>query len=288
VFIYQLVNVYTVTLSGSAWDAILNSNGNASEALTAIAATLPAAHVFFINVIATQIFIAIPVRVLRWMELVHWVYLRVTTAEEELTARQLFRGPLTPLMPDYDVLVPYILFVVCALLLYWVIAPFLLPFATLFFVVQYYSFKYQAIYEFESPFETGGTFFFSIFKFTMACLLTSSVLNIAFVFIKDGSVQGTLMLPLPLIIYYVWERLDLSYRAISETVAFSRAVDIDNHLPELALQGIFDSKFFRQPALQKTEAMKPYPHRKERGVPLVNAHEQVDVSYWADTDLFVQ
>lgn len=282
---YQLVNVYTATLSSTVWGSLYDAINSPEKLVSLIASTLPSSSVFFINVIIVQIFVAIPVRLLRWIQLIWWVFLRMFTPETKMTARQLFEGPLAPLPTDYELIVPYILFVLCALVLYWVIAPFLPLFATLFFVCQYFAFKYQALYVFEPPFETGGQFFYPIFRFSMLCLIISSVLNITYVIIKDGHVQGPLMFPIPLAIYYSWDRMDKAYRSISETVAYSRAIDVDNRIRNVSLEDSFDPIFFCQPALKSVAALEPYSYRRD-SVPLIDTDGQISQVYWEESQLF--
>ena len=284
-FIYQLVNVYVATLSSTVWGSLYDAINSPETLISLIASTLPSSSVFFINVIITQIFIAIPVRLLRWIQLIWWVILRLFNKESNLTARQLFEGPLAPLATDYELLVPYILFVLCALLLYWVIAPFLPLFATVFFICQYFAFKYQALFVFEPQFETGGSFFYPIFRFSMACLIISSILNIAYVIIKDGNVQGPLMVPIPFIIYYVWDRIERNYRSVSETVAYSRAIDVDNRIRDTSLESAFDPNFFCQPALKSSSALEPFVYRKD-SLPLVDGNGEVNPIYWEESELF--
>ena len=238
--------------------------------------------------IIVQTFIVIPVRLLRWIELIMWVWLRLTTSEAAITARQMFAGPLAPLCPDYNLLVPAVSFVLTIVAIYWVIAPIIVPFAALFFVGFYFMLKYQAIYVFESPFDTGGRFFYPMYRFAMASLLTSSVLNITFVFLKDGFIQAPLMLPLPFIVYFAWDRIDLSYRYVSEQVAFSRAVDVDNTNRDVTLEQTFDPKYFSQPVFKVAPVAEPYPHRKGNPpIPLVTKDGQVTPMYWEDALFFL-
>lgn len=279
------MNVYTGALSTSAFLALYETTDLPSF-FYFIASTLPASSVFFINVIVTQLLIVLPARILRWIQLIQWVSTRLSPAAF-VTARQVFQGPLAPAVPDYDQLIPVALFVLCASVVYWVIAPILLPFAALFFIVQYLVFKHQALYVNEAPFETGGSFFYPMFTFSMASLLTSSLLNIAFIAVKHGAVQAPLMLPLPVIILIGWERIELKYKLSSEYLAFSRAVDVDNKPRIVALENAFDSNYFCQPVLRQAPVAEPYTHRKGAPrVPLIDSLGQVSGEYWEDSDLF--
>ena len=260
---------------------------NPKQVIILIAASLPSSTVFFINVIITQLCIIIPLRLLRWINLIQWLWVRYFTSEPRITARTLFTGPLAPSSPDYDLLIPSILFVLLVVVIYWVIAPIVLPFASLFFIALYFMYKYQSIFVFERRFDTGGIFFYSMYKFAMTSLFLASILNIAYVFIKNGNIRGPLLMPLPFIIVYFWRRTESSFKYLSEQVAFSRAVKVDERVNTLQLQISFTARYFCQPELRHT-AVGAYPHRKGYpATPLINPDGSISKEYWEDRIILV-
>ena len=284
IFIYQIVNVYTMALSGSVFTALNDIIDSPRQAVSLLALSLPSTTVFFINVILTQSLISVPVRLLRAGALVQWLYMCAVCREARLTVRSLFEGPLYPSSPEYDLMIPGVLFVFCVVMLFWVIAPSVLPFANLFFFIQYVSFKYQSIYEYEQAFETGGKIFVPLFRFSMICLLASSILNITFVSIKNGTVQGPLLIPLPFIICLSWMSTERSFSCLSTSLAFSTAVDMDsNHAT--GLSG-FDPNYYLQLSCRTVPSAEPYPHRKHLA-PLFDSNGRIiNLQYWNDRKEF--
>ena len=277
-----MVNVYTTALSGSVFTALNDIIESPRETVSLLALSLPSTTVFFMNVIISQCLISIPMRLVRWGPLLQWMVMCFATKETRLTVRSLFEGPLSSLVPDYDLIVPGVLFVLCIVMLFWVIAPSVLPFATFFFACQHASFKYQSIYEYEHDFETGGRIFLPLFRFSMICLLASSILNITFVSIKNGTVQGPLLVPLPFIVYLSWLNTERSYSSLSQNLAFATAVDMD--ASQMASHESFDSNYFLQPALRVPSTAAPYPHRKYFAPLFENNTRFINPQYWNDRD----
>ena len=276
--------MYTVTLSGSVFTALNDIIESPRRAVTLLALSLPSTTVFFINVILTQSLISIPARLLRPGALAQWLFMCIFCGEARLTIRSIFEGPLSPSSPEYDLMIPGVLFVLCVVMLFWVIAPSVLPFATLFFILQYFSFKYQSIYEYDPSFETGGKIFIPLFRFSMICLLASSILNITFVSIKNGTVQGPLLIPLPFIIYLSWMSTERSYSCLATSVAFATAVDMDvNHG---ACLNSFDPNYFLQKPCKATASAEPYPHRKNFAPLFESGGRIINSQYWNDRDQF--
>jgi len=135
---------------------------------------------------------------------------------------------LISLQVEYGTTLPDLLYVLCIVLLYWVIAPVILLFGTGFFFTSYIAYKYQFIFVNIRSYESGGLFFYGLYKYSMTGLVTASVLFIAYMGIKQGVAQTPLLVPLPFMIVYFWRYTERQFKVLSHNIPFDTAVRDDD------------------------------------------------------------
>lgn len=128
---------------------------------------------------------------------------------------------------EYGTTLPDLLYVLCIVLLYWVIAPVILLFGTGFFSASYIAYKYQFTFVNIRSYESGGLFFYGLYKYSMVGLCTASVLFIAYMGIKQGVLQTPLLAPLPVMILYFWRYTEKQFKVLSHNIPFDTAVRDD-------------------------------------------------------------
>lgn len=128
----------------------------------------------------------------------------------------------------YGNTLPYLLYVLCVVQLYWVISPVLTFFATGFFFTSYTAYKYMFAFVTIRAYESGGLFFYGLYRYSMTGLLAANVLFITYMGIKQGAVQAPLLAPLPFIILYCWRYTEKKYKVMSQTIPYDTAVRDDD------------------------------------------------------------
>lgn len=77
-------------------------------------------------------------------------------------------------------------------------------------------------------YESGGLFFYGLYRYSMTGLLAANVLFITYMGIKRGAVQAPLLAPLPFIVLYCWRYTEKKYKVLSETIPYDTAVRDDD------------------------------------------------------------
>lgn len=94
--------------------------------------------------------------------------------------------PALPYGPIYAALVIKFLLGVC----YSVAAPLILPFTALFFFIAYLVYKYQLIYVYETPLETGGTWWPKVFNLICICLGIFQLMTLGAILLITGDSEN--------------------------------------------------------------------------------------------------
>lgn len=95
--------------------------------------------------------------------------------QSRLSIRSCFDGPLSKAYYNYGFFVPYFLYYVGIVLLFWVIAPIVIGFALAMFSFTYVNHKYQFLFIYRQQFQSGGQYFYRLYESTMIGLIASSI-----------------------------------------------------------------------------------------------------------------
>ena len=259
-FLYNIVNVYLMLLAGSLFNALSDAIARPSSIILLAGSALPSVSIFFINVVISQLMLGVPLSLLRIGPLVVTnLYTRFVN-QKTLSIRSVTGGPLAEASVDYGSLIPPVLYMTVIIHLYWVIAPIVLGIGALFFVAYYLVQKYQFLFVNVPQFETGGTFFYGLYGYTMASLLASAVTITAFMGIKQGAAQAPLLIPLPFMVLCAWRYTEGRHKILSENFALTSARRMQSAADEESKVQQFSNFFFRQPGLFGGGA-KPMPYR---------------------------
>jgi hypothetical protein len=281
-FGYQLANVYLILLAGSLFTALADALENPSSIIRLLAAALPSVSVFFINYLLTEILTSGPGELLQLVPLAIWYVYKFLLSEPYLTKRQLFNGPLEPAEFDYGSSLPSYLFILCIVLTYMTIAPIMTVLGAIYFLVFYVILKYKFLYVFLPSFETGGSFWYGLYDYSMQGLLVSSITMVGYMAVKEGIAQAPFVLPIPFVILRYWSHTSKSFERISKDMAYSRAVQADKEEEEQG-QGqspspTFDKRYFAAPCLKEPWNAEPEPYRID-GKPLLTKRGVLDEVY---------
>lgn len=280
-FAYLLANVYLTLLSGSLASTFSTVAANPASVVDMLGASLPAVSLFFINYLISQVFLGIPLLLLRIAPLVKWnVFLRLTN-QKKLTRRQLQEGPLADQMLDYGTTTPLIMYIILIVQLYWVITPLITIIAIAYFGGLYTAYKYQLLYIFVPKTESGGQLWYAVYYRLNVGLLVASIAMISYMGIKLGPAQTTLLIPLPFIIVIAWLFTESQYLQLSLNMSYSQASVIDSDTKHMAaLKLSFTDNFYRQECVSAPHG-QVLPHR-EGDVPLLDEKGELSKVYQID------
>ena len=275
---YQIANVYLLLLAGSIFTTLEEAINNPTSILQLISSALPSSSIFFLNFIITTWLAGVPLLLLQLgPTIIYYIYTIILYKPERLTRSMLRNGPFAVCEIEYGTVIPDILYVLCIVLLYWVISPIITIFACGFFMTTYIAYKYLYLYVAVRPYESGGEFFYGIYSYSMTALLTAVVLFTTYMGIKQGVWQAPLLLPLIAIIIYAWRYTEKQYKLLSLHMPFDAAVQADDAVSSTeakdrhdVLLSSFNEEYLKQPNIVEPAKVYPYPHRIN-SVPLLTA-----------------
>ncbi|KAI8137874.1 hypothetical protein BJV82DRAFT_633604 [Fennellomyces sp. T-0311] len=188
IFIGIYGQIRSLILSGS----LDQSQTSISDYITQLAKNISDVSTFWINYVCIK---ALGLT----MEMAQVVPLLLITLRKWITRpspREL-RDVAQPPEFDYPLCYNMLLFFFTIALLYSAIAPLVLPFALLFFVVSTMVYKYMLMYIFVTKTESGGRMWPTVFVCMMASTVLFQVLMIIVLNLKGGHVQSYVLIPLP-------------------------------------------------------------------------------------------
>jgi hypothetical protein len=237
---YQIANIYLLLFAGSIWDSLAEAIDNPKAILNLISAALPKVSIFFMNYVITILLTAVPYKMIRRFCAIQYLWFRSCHREPAMTRRMLKNpaGPFGETRVSYGTELSDILYVLCVVMLYWVIAPIVLILATVLFWAWYFMWKYQYVFVITRTSESGGLFWYKIYRYSMTGLMAGTITFMAYMGIKEGVSQGPLLVPLPIIIYIAWQYTDKRFRNLSENLAFGTALKQERNVSDGDLPGL--------------------------------------------------
>ena len=261
-FIYQFANVYMLLLAGSVFRALNDIITNPTSVLLTVSSALPETSLFFINFIITQSIGGIPWIYVRIIPLIQYYFVRHTTKDALLTRRTLMEGPLADTPVDYGTTLPDDLYILCVVLLYWVVSPPVLWVSLIYFGGGMIVWKYQYLYVIVRNYEGAGKYWYGLYKYSMSGLLASIVIFTMYMSIKEGAIQAPLLIPLPFIVVMAWRYTEEQFKTLSENVPFSLAAIEDQHIEELKHDtSNCTEDYLKPPCMSAAKIVYPYPYR---------------------------
>lgn len=276
--------MYLLLLAGSIFGALADALKRPTSIVFLLGKAVPGVSTFFLNYIITVGLTGIPTLLLRAPALVVYKIFRTVFKEKKLTRRALTEGPLAPFPLDYGIYLPPVIYVLAIVLTYWIISPIVLVAGALYFGGMLLAWKYLLLYVVVPAFESGGTFFYQLYKFCMISLMASTITIIGFMIIKQAAAQAPLMIPLPFIIISAWRYTERKFLRLSLNLPFSIAVNDDKGLNEekmAEIHGKFSPDYLRQPEFLFPDVAKPFPYRIN-DIPLLTSDGHVSEAYWTD------
>lgn len=227
---FQMTNVCYTVLAGTTYSLLREVMNNPWSIVPLLAQALPIVSVLFTNLLLTMLLSGIALELLRLIpSLLYAVYSRVRRAKT-LTVRAVLEGPLAHEYVDYSWIYTQLLYILCIALTYWVIAPLVVVVAGLWLWAQYVLYKYKLCYVLHKQYETGGTYWVHLYSRSMVLLLTTTLLNIGYMAIKQGTTQVSALTPLPILIYASWSYTEYQFKDLTSEIPYQQARELSDNV----------------------------------------------------------
>mmetsp|Transcript_28493 Transcript_28493/g.61416 ORF Transcript_28493/g.61416 Transcript_28493/m.61416 type:complete len:477 (-) Transcript_28493:388-1818(-) len=263
-FTYQIYNVYLILMASAATShgmGLLLLRSKPYALLALLSSALPGSSAFFLNYIATSWLGGVPVLLLnRQASWQMWWYTTIPPPHK-VTRHTLKSGPMAAQSVGYGGAFPNYLYVLCCVLLFWVISPLISMLATGFFYSSYLAWKYKFCFVVVRGYESGGELFHGVYSFSMIGLLASSIMSIAYMGVKMGTSQVTMLAPLPFLIIFCWRKTVRQFQALAANMAFQTAMEQDADFSQAEIISTFSDLLYQPPSLTSPALAYPYPHR---------------------------
>ena len=228
IFIFLIVNALSQVLL-----SITDRWGDLSvrQLLELCAVRFPAVAPFFINFIMLRALTGFPLQLVRLWPLLWGEFSLRYRCKTEREKRSVQEPPCI----DYGEEYPEHMLIFTVGVTYAIIAPVVLPFVYLYFLLGYCAKLYQSLYVTVSAYESGGMYWPPVFQRLTLSLLLSQLTAIGIFLLKGSPLCSSLMLPLPVITCicnrYVWSAYWEKGRVlpveIAEEVDRQRKQDMD-------------------------------------------------------------
>jgi hypothetical protein len=213
-FYYQLVNIYVTIGLGRVQ---LNSQitylfRNPQLFIDLLGKTIPSLSLYFTDLVIVKLFVAIPLEMCRPWQLSTILLLGTVLDRKKLTRRELRSGAFFAWPMLYGWVYPQLLLVTMIMLTYACVAPLLMPFGVLFFVVSYIMYKYQLLYVYVNDNQSLGFMWYAVFNRSLIALIFATFTLLACLAVNAntiGSAPFFLTLPLPAGIFYFWHYCEI-------------------------------------------------------------------------------
>ncbi|KAF9916827.1 hypothetical protein BX616_002711 [Lobosporangium transversale] len=207
-FTFILFNVVLVFTIVGTWAQAFNKvYHNLGELTLLLAASLPRVSPFFVNYIILR---GIGLFPLQLLQAAH-VFVLLLQKFISRTPRDYAEARAPPELP-YGVVYANATLVFVVVLIYSCIRPAILIFGTIYFAVGYLVFKYQLLYVYFHPYESGGKIWPMVYNRLTLGLLTFQLTMLGLFMLKHAYFFGVLLAPLPAGTAWFWYRTTNIYK----------------------------------------------------------------------------
>jgi hypothetical protein len=281
-FYYLLANVFVALTLGSVTYSMKGIINNPANILSILGTSVPSFSIYFSQFVIIKTFTGIPLEMLRLGPLIVILGTKLVTNKKTITRREMRSGVFSDPPMLYGWIYPNLLMVLMIAVTYWCIAPFVLPFCAMFYALAYLMYKYQLLYVYVNPEQSGGFLWYSVFDKSMVALLWGVSTLMCYLIIRRTFFSGPFyfLIPLPFIISIFWRNCDQAFKVQALNLSLESAIYIDMQHDSNKADGMaipldeFNPLLFRQSSLK--EGPLSASVRESSAVPL-DAHGNIDI-----------
>ncbi|CAM9480251.1 unnamed protein product [Chrysoparadoxa australica] len=258
-FWFQVINVYVTVTSDNIFTTARSIALEPSKAFTTLGIDMALVATYACSIIVVKVFTGLGLYLLQPVPLIKSLYVEYFTDTRRRTEAETIAGAYYPRRPWYGGTYPDLLLVMLLVFLYQILAPFVVVAAVAFFLVAPIVFKYLLLYVYIPQYESGGASWYPLYWTLITCLVISHVTLSAYLFLKEATLQGVCLVPLPFVTLIVASHINNIYHKSSESMAIDVAVYIDS-LEKSAPQPIwemFHKSAYEQPELAAASMKLP-------------------------------
>lgn len=249
---FQWANIWLALVSGTIWTLLELLAEEPMTVLEFIAAIMPQAAVYFVEMIIMKLMLVLPFEISRL-----WPWFRIEFVrrgfKDRLTDRDLATGAFEPPEFRYGFQYPSKLMVLTYAFVFAGIAPIVYPFALLFFYCAYFVYTRQFLYVYVPYYEAGGAFFEIVIYSLLASLVAGS-LTFTFYLLLIEAYYHALASVGPIIMALVTLAfIKVGFGHMNQNLALESAIAADAAYVEASEEkdpaAGFSPEYFRQPVL---------------------------------------
>ncbi|KAF9196968.1 hypothetical protein BGZ50_004555 [Haplosporangium sp. Z 11] len=224
-FAFVLVNVVLVfTILGTWAQAVTKVYHNLGELALILAASLPRVAPFFVNYTILRGIGLFPLHLLQFVDVFEQVFQGVLSK----TPRDYAEARAPPQL-HYGVVYSNATLVFVIILLYSCIKPMILIFGVIYFALGYLVFKYQLLYVYFHPNESGGQMWPMVYNRLTLGLVTFQVTMLGMLMLKQAFIMAILLAPLPVGTVSFWYWTTYAYKMTARYIPLELLRPIHDH-----------------------------------------------------------
>jgi len=261
----QIIQIFFVqAISGSIFDKLKDMIDEPSKIIELLATSIPTQVKSFIQFVLVQMFLGCSIEILRLVRVAMGVARNrfgPNLSEKERNSKFLFLEPISATeQMEYPMLYSEMALYFMVNLIYSCIAPVMSYFMLLTFGVLSVVYRHQVIYIYSDENDKGGKLWPCMIHLLITCMLISEVTLIGIMFLKEGIVAASLLVPLlactVLFLFYIKQEHFRITEFVPSTICNEQ--DIRNH-------DTLDLSFLRDKYLQPPMKVKiSYPENDIR------------------------
>ncbi|CAM9490245.1 unnamed protein product [Chrysoparadoxa australica] len=263
-FYFQLANIYVTVTAGSIFKALGDIIANPASVLSLLGETLPRVAVYFTNLIIVKVVAGLMLELCfggRPLKFWRILCIEIFTDPKLRTLEGRTRGVFEPSEPWYGRFFSDFLLVMMVVFTYQVIAPMVCVAGVIYFVLAEVIYKYQLVHCFWPLYESGGIYFYKLFKQVVVGEVAGLITLIGYMSIRDGLRQVPALLPLPILVLYIGMQWTREGSQRSDILSLDKAVLVDKDEELSTKKGeepiweSFDKQAYMQPELKDAQPL---------------------------------
>ena len=138
------------------------------------------------------------------------------------------------------------LFIFIIAITYSFISPIIIPFSAVYFLLGWFVWKYQVVHVFVQPFESGGSFWPSVYTKMSSSLFIGQLCLVGILGLKQVPAPAVLVTPLPVLTILFDRYIHGAIKAKLHALPLNQMVDVDD-----VRQEVRESKSYKPPSVKK-------------------------------------
>lgn len=230
-FGFQVANLWLVLIGGSLFNQFEKFVDKPQDSLTFVAAAIPGASQFFMNILITQGFGGLSLELSRLVPVILSIVFAKIFPNAGKPQRKLDQEKV-PGFIKWGWAVPPLMLNAFVALVYGPLVPLIQPFAAAFFFIALTVWRHQALHVYKQASEGGGNLWPLMFNMIMGCLYMSEIIFVVFMGIKKGVAQGPIAIVSVVLTVLFHLRVNATFAKHCKTLALSVACEVDARAQE--------------------------------------------------------